>query len=571
MKFDAFCSGGTFSLASIAAASERSMNWYTDPILGNVEKGPGAQVRTPGIALQATAPQAPGRGLWPGQNRLFLASGNHAYELLANNTFVDHGYIGNDGLPAQFFSNGGQLFITSAGLGWIDTGSGAEPIYFSIQLFDLAIDAGTGGLTGPTGGIFVASDVGQTVEITSGTGFTPQTQVITSVTGGEAFGALSWGTGGSTGGEGTEILYLNGQLTASQGAFLDSYYFAATPDGKTIFFSAPNDGTSWNPLDFFTKETYPDNVAAIQADHEELYVFGDLEASEVFEDTGNALTPFQPNPGAIMHFGCVAPFSLCRLDQGLAWLGGDVRRGDRVAFLAIGFQPQRISTAAEEIAWAAYPTVDDAIGYSEIYNGHEFYVVHFPSGSTVNAGATQATPSVGATWAYDRTTQLWHQRGWWNGTFDSLGFPVWDRQRQSFHAVVALVVGNEEQHYVQDWQNGNIYIQSEAYLDDAGTAIYRQRTCPHLTKENYRTFYSRFELDIDVTGTQRIYWQRFGYGRDRIWSVVSWQTAATGVSLQLWWSDTRAQTWNNAAAQMLAVGVDVTLANAYLMFIPGYT
>lgn len=572
MRFDAFTAGASFTLASIAAASELAMNWYTDPIAGvaSPEKGPMAQVRTPGIKLQATAPQGPGRGLWPGENRLFLASGTHAYELLASNAFTDYGYIGNDGRPAQFFPNGAQLYCVSAGLAWISTGGNFAPIYFSIQLFDLAIDAGTGGLTGPTGGIFDATDVGETVQILYGTGFTIQSQVITSVVDGQAFGATSWGTGGSTAGEGIEWLYTEGQLTASSGAFLDGYYFAATPDNKTIYFSAINDGTMWNPLDYFVKQSYPDNTAFIQADHEELYAFGDEQSTEVFQDTGNALTPFQPDPGAIMHYGCIAPFSVARLDQGLAWLAGDEQRGDRVAFLAVGFQPKKISTAAEELVWRGYTTVDDAVAYTEIYNGHQKYVVHFPSGTTVIAGAAQATPSVGATWEYDLITGMWAQRGWWNGTFDANGFPVFGRQRQAFSAVVSLVAGQAESQYVQDWQNGNIYIQSPANLDDNGTAIYRMRMAPHLTLENKRRFYSRFEVDCDVTGLQRVFWNRQGYGRDRIWCLVTHQTATTGVTLQLFWSDTRGQSWSSALAQTLAVGVDVTLANAYLLWTDGY-
>jgi hypothetical protein len=570
MKFDAFTAGGSFTLASVSAASELAMNYYADPIQGvaNAEKGPMALVRTPGISLFTTLPQGPTRGLWPGQNRLFAAGGSHLYEVLANGMTVDNGYIGNDGLPVQILSNGSQLYIVSDGLAWIDAGvseaggagpppppSGAVPIFQSILLFDLSIDAGTGGLTGATGGIFDSTDVGETICITSGVGFTVQCQIVTSVVNGQAFGASGWGTGGSTGGEGIEWLYVEGQLAANQGAFLDGYFFASAYNSNKVYFSAIDDGTMWNPLDYFIKASYPDNVAALAGDHQELYVFGDLESSQVFQDTGDANSPFQPNPGAIMHFGCVAPFSVTRLGQGLAWLGGDVRRGDRFAFLAVGFQPEKISTAAEEIAWGAYSTIEDAISYSEIYNGHEFWVVHFPSGN--------------ATWAYDLTTGIWAQRGWWTGAFDANGFPVWARQRQSFHAVVSLGNTLTEKHYVGDWQNGQIYIQSAAYLTDNGTTIYRQRSCPHLTQENLRTFYHRFEIDCDVTGLMRVFWNLLGYGRDRIWSVVAWQPTGQGVSLQLWFSDTRAQTWQSKPAQTLASTVDVTLANCYLMLTPG--
>src|ERR1039457_6047707 len=129
MRFDAFTAGGSNTLASIAASSERCVNWFPEQITGNAEKGPMALTRTPGLSLWATAPQSPIRGLWPGENRLFVAAGSHLYEALANSdgTFwkwKDHGNIGNDGQPVQMFANGGQLFVVSAGNAYVDTGPG---------------------------------------------------------------------------------------------------------------------------------------------------------------------------------------------------------------------------------------------------------------------------------------------------------------------------------------------------------------------------------------------------------------------------------------------------------------
>jgi hypothetical protein len=557
LKFDAFTGGGSYTLASLNAAAERTVNRYPATIEGNAEKARMTLIDTPGLSLFTTLPQGPIRCLWPGQNRMFAVAGNHLYEVLSNGHVNDHGFVGNDGNPAEIFANGTgtQLMIVSAGAIYVDTGVAVEgPITYSILLFDLSIDAGTGGLTGATGGIFDASDVGQSITIYAGfAGFTAQTQVVTSVVNGEAFGADSWGTGGSTGGEGVEKLTT--QVPATLGAYLDGYGFASVYYSHLVQFSAINDFTSWNPLDFFDKATYPDNVGGMQADHQELYVFGDTEASEVFQDTGASPTPFSPDPGAIMHFACIAPFSLCRLDEGLAWIGGDARRGDRMAFLAVGFRPEKVSTDAVETAWDEYTTVADAVAFTYIERGHEFWVISFPTAN--------------ATWCYDRKEKLWHERGWWNGGFDANGFPTWDRVRQATHCVVALGATTEDQDYVGDWQNGNIYIQSAAFSTDNGTTIYRLRRAPHLTVENLRRFYARFEIDCDVTGTQRIYWQRFGYGRDRIWQMVSWQPTGLGVSMYLSWSDTRTQSWNTAATQTVAVGVVVAFANAYLMWTDG--
>jgi hypothetical protein len=560
LRFDAFTNGGSDTLASIAAASERAVNWYPQPIEGQPEKNQFCLIRTPGLKRWATAPQYPIRGLWPGAGRLFAAAGSNLYEGLANadgsfSSWVDHGNIGNDGKPVQMFPNGNQLLVISGGYAYCDNGSGVVRCQFSVQLTDLEIDNATGRLTAATGGPFDATDVGKTVQITSGAGFTVQSNVITAVDAdGMATGTSSWGTAGSSGGLGIE--WLGTYVPAAQGTFLDSYFFAVAANSKQVYFSAPNDGTQWNPTDYFSNSAYPDNIAALIADHSQIYTFGQLEATEVFHDQGalNPLVPFAPDPNALIHYGCGASWAACRFGEGLVWIGGDVRRGERCAFYTVGFRPRKISTAAVEWAWHGYPTVADAIAYTEIGNGHQFWVIHFPSGD--------------ATWAYDLTTGMWAERGWWGGAFDANGFPVFHRQRQCYHAVVSFGT-NGDQHYVGDWQNGNVYVQSAAYLDDDGTAIYRLRRAPHMTAENKFRFYSRWEIDCDTTQTQRVYWNRCGKGRDRVWQVVSWQTASTGVSLSLSWSDSRAQSWFTRGTQALAPGVDVTLANAYLDVIQG--
>jgi hypothetical protein len=229
-----------------------------------------------------------------------------------------------------------------------------------------------------------------------------------------------------------------------------------------------------------------------------------------------------------------------------------------VAFLATGYVPQRISTAAIEKAWGAYSTVWDAVAYSCIMDGHEFWAISFPTAN--------------ATWVYDATLGEWHQRGWWNGvvnttvaanipagqqtvspastvniqpfghvtvanadgtnsetvvvlsplgtgTFTAVftlahtgpGITVtntgWDRHRGWCHAATGIGT-MAERHYVGDWATGDIYIMSSAYVNEEHGAglggahgfnqIYRRRRAPHLSNENKKRFYSLFELDCDT-------------------------------------------------------------------------
>jgi hypothetical protein len=653
MRFDAI-TGGSNTSFSIDITSERTINWMPEknyfPVLGmgndvHDKNERCSMIRRPGIHLFSTLPQTPVRGMFPGEGRLFAVSGSHLYEVFHDGTYVDRsipgfsgssgvgpsgGAVGNDMAPVQMFANGGQLLVVSAGNAYCDSGNGPVPCQFSDQLLDLIIDStdATGKtLTTLTGNFFNNSDVGRTVQITGGAGFTIQSQVITSVNGtGEALAAASWGVPGSSAGTGIEwlgnIAYTdltigtlgfvigsasrsfsqsdvglkliitggtgftpgtytiaglflgptgipNGQaildrsagtpsstggigtepsqwVTASQGAFLDGYYFAApSPANKTVYFSAIGDGTSWNLLDFFTKGNYPDNVASLFADHEELYTFGDLQSIQVWRNTGNLDQPFFPDPGAIMHLSCQAPWSVVRLSGGVAWIGGDVSRGERVAFQATGFSPQRVSNPAVESQWAQYTTVADAIAFTLAIQGHELWVISFPTAN--------------ATWVYDATNQFWAEWGWWNGSSQ-------DRVRFAYHAVVNLYQSAAEQHYVGDWQNGKIYVLSFNYKDDDGTTIYRTRRAPHLTLENKRRMYHRFELDCDVLGTQLVYWNRIGYGRDRIWQIDSNQPSGAGVSLTLSWSDDRGQTFQTLYTQTLDSSVDVSLVNAYLRY-----
>ena len=652
-RFDAFL-GGFDTPFSPNIQSEATINWLPERNSVSVE-GQGTDVhdknvrcsliRLPGLKTFVTLPLAPCRGVFPGEFRMFAVGGDHFYEIKSGGAIVDRssagfsgasgigpagGTIGNNGMPVQFFSNGNQVMLISAGHAYIDNGNGPVQAVFSDPLTDLVVDSTTPTkLTTATGNFFDQTDVGRTIQITGGSGFNVGlTQPILSVdANGEATGASAWGTAGANLGTGIEwmgnytwtdlalagggiivssashtfgpsdvgtTLHITGGsgftpgtytitglvlgstgpngaavlntsagtgtatggtgttptvgVTAFQGAFLDGYFFTAPyPLTKSVFYSgAPDgtiDGTMWDPLNYFQKTDYPDNVSALYADHEELYTCGDLESTEVFRDVGDANNPFMPDPGAFMHLGCQAPFSFTRLGNGVAWIAQDTRRGTRRAIHAVGYQPQFVSTPAVQAAWAQYSRIDDAVGFNLMIGGHELWVISFP---TANAA-----------WFYDATTQFWGQWGHWNGS-------GWDRIRPWVHCVVALD-GQTDVHYGGDWSTGQIYTMSMQYKTDDGAMIVRRRRAPHLTNENMRRFYARFEIDCDVLGNQRVFWNRLGNGRDRIWQLDSSQASESGgLTLTLGWSDDRTQSFKTMFTQTLDPSVDVSISNAYL-------
>jgi hypothetical protein len=193
--------------------------------------------------------------------------------------------------------------------------------------------------------------------------------------------------------------------------------------------------------------------------------------------------------------------------------------------------------------------VSDAVAFTYADQGHELWVITFPTGRQ--------------TWVYDSTTQWWHQWGFWNAS--SGGF--WDSIRTWVHCVVALD-GVTDKHYGGDYSTGQIYVMSSVYKTDDGYPIMRRRRAPHLTNENMRRFYARFEIDCDRLGSQRLFWNRLGNGRDRIWQLDTYQAGETGgVTVTLAWSDDRTQTFQTVFSQTLDPAIDVQLANAYLNWV----
>lgn len=271
---------------------------------------------------------------------------------------------------------------------------------------------------------------------------------------------------------------INPLLVASTATFLDSFFIISPPSSKIIQVSAPNDGTSWDAADAAVKESYPDNIGKLLADHEECFVLGEAR-SEVWRAPGaDPNFPFQRDPGACMSMGISAPDSAGVALQGICWIGGDTR-GQPVAYYAQGFVPQRISTHAVEQVWASYSTVADAAGFVYELDGHVLWQIGFPTAD--------------ATWVYDFTASaqmgkpMWHERNSWNGS-------AFHRHRASCHCYVF------GKHWVGDFENGKIYEMDSDLYTDAGQMITCIRTLPHLCEERLREFFSKLQLDLETGG-----------------------------------------------------------------------
>jgi hypothetical protein len=282
--------------------------------------------------------------------------------------------------------------------------------------------------------------------------------------------------------------------------FLDGYFVVNEPNTQKVYSSASYDGLSWDALDFASAEGSPDNVVTISAIHKELWVFG-AKTTEVWYNAGTAGFPFAPIQGAFMETGCLAPYSVAKLDNTLFWLGTDAR-GQGMIFKANGYSPQRISTHAVEWQIQQYETLSDAVAYTYQQEGHSFYVINFPSTST--------------TWVYDVATSAWHERA----SFERGAFT---RHRSNCQC-------NYNGHIiVGDWRNANIYeFDVNTYSDPVGIQRWLRswRALPSNTNTLKRTVQHSLQLDCAAgVGTN------VGQGSDP--------------QVMLRWSDDGGYTWSS--------------------------
>lgn len=282
--------------------------------------------------------------------------------------------------------------------------------------------------------------------------------------------------------------------------FVDGYFVFNQPDTQKLWVTSLYDGTMVDPLDFASAEGAPDSIVAVNVDHREIWVFG-TNSIEVWYDAGTSPFPLQRIQGAFNELGCLAPFSVAKLDNTLFWLGNDAR-GYGMVYRANGYNGARVSTHAIEYAIQSYGDVSDAIAYTYQQEGHSFYVLTFPTANK--------------TWVYDVSTGAWHERASFNN-----GYLTRHRSNCQMNFQSQTVVG--------DYLNGNIYALDLNTYDDNGAIqkwIRSWRALP--TGENNLKRTAQHSLQLDCESGVGI---NSGQGSDP--------------QVMLRWSDDGGHTWSN--------------------------
>ena len=334
---------------------------------------------------------------------------------------------------------------------------------------------------------------------------------------------LTFGSGtGSTGNYvisnsqtvGSETMYaLNfSVLPSSDGAFVggtvvdivDNYFVYNYPNTQEWAASNILSPITYG-LSFASKFTGPDNLISLICDHGQVYLLGET-SSEVWADVGTFPFAFQRIPGSSSQQGIAAAFSVARLGNSFAYLSKN-NRGQAEIVTMNGYFPTRISThAVENTLVDQY--IGDAVAYTYQLEGHETYVITFPT--------------LDLTWAYDITTGMWHKWLW----VDNLN--VYHRHRSNCSALFQGVV------LVGDYQNGQIYQLDLNNYTDNGQNIRRLRRAPHLVSDLQRQYFEELQIQFQP-----------GVGLTGITTPLNGEVVGANPQAMLRWSNDGGSTWSS--------------------------
>jgi len=242
--------------------------------------------------------------------------------------------------------------------------------------------------------------------------------------------------------------------------FADQYIIGVEPFGRYWFHSDLADATSYSTLDRAEAEKAPDRIQQAIATGSDILVLGE-RTGQFFYNTGEATGTFQNRSGAEMDVGAGSPYTACRLDNTVYWLGNDGS-----VYRLNGYVPQRISTHALEQAISRC-TLADAYAFTFEDNGHKCYLLTFPDGQT---------------WCFDAATQEWTRR-------ESYGFDRW--------RVSALVKWGR--HWIAgDFINGKLYQLDWRVQSEADEPLERRRITGVLHDDQNRMIVNAVEFVFDT-------------------------------------------------------------------------
>lgn len=254
-------------------------------------------------------------------------------------------------------------------------------------------------------------------------------------------------------------------------ASLNQVFWTNDPGSNVFRGSATADGDTWPPLRFGSAEQNPDPIVYVVALKTNLWIMGTKSIEYWQTIGGDPDLPLRPVAGATIERGVGAPRSVAKFQDNVFFLGDDF------AVHQIGGSGYRkISDLSLEYAIrgdgfngnTGYVNPKLAEGFFIDHPSHKLYVLTFPAD--------------GATWIYDLTTGLWHER-------KSKGLDRW-RARESTIAFNKVLCG--------DFVNNNIWELADGYFKEGDDELVVELITPSISSDKSSLYISKMELIGEV-------------------------------------------------------------------------
>ena len=175
--------------------------------------------------------------------------------------------------------------------------------------------------------------------------------------------------------------------------FINQYILCNETGTGQFHYSALNDVTSWDALDFATAETLPDVVNVLKVVNDEILLGGPQSIEHWWND---GTTPFSRKDGGYISRGVLAPNSIIEADNTVFFFDQD----HKVTRLDVR-TPKVISVPYDKTI-GQLESGTSVIGNHLTVGGLSYYILHFPSDAR--------------TFAYDYMLDDWAEWASWNST-----------------------------------------------------------------------------------------------------------------------------------------------------------
>jgi len=295
---------------------------------------------------------------------------------------------------------------------------------------------------------------------------------------------------------------------------IDGWFVFCKPNSQT-FYTSPlywNGSTAFDATYFALKDNASDNIVAMIENNRELWLVGE-NTTEIWYNAGGQYFPFSRLQGTMIQNGCGASQSISRWSGGLVWLAKS-ERGNNDILVTQGYQVKNIANPFISQLLDTYPVISDASAYVYNEEGHEFYVLSFPTQDI--------------TWCYDFSTGFWHQRASFNQA---------DGQ---FHQCRASAAMNFQGMIITgDYQFGYVYWQTRKVYKDRNNPLVALRRTPHVWDKSDRNRVRYKRIQVEFTPGSAL--------QATVANTNLYGTPITVINPQasLRWSDDGGQTWGN--------------------------